>query len=201
MKKTTLEKIVEKGISFLSKIFPLKSYLHFPLLSAALFWGIRRATAWKKEILSWQVYLDPERIEMKPEEYVLSFFRKHPALNKIYEAEMRKKEKKDLETLREAFNKLYPIIGLEDPFLSALFYEELESGDFRRIVKELKEKVSRAKEDIEAFEGKSRLLEGLKTVAEEAASLSIELMSKDEVQKVVANTIKKRKNEGSEKGN
>ena len=201
MKKTPLEKIVEKGISFLSKIFPLKSYLHFPLLSAALFWGIRRATAWKKEILSWQVYLDPERIEMKPEEYVLSFFRKHPALNKIYEAEMRKKEKKDLETLREAFNKLYPIIGLEDPFLSALFYEELESGDFRRIVKELKEKVSRAKEDIEAFEGKSRLLEGLKTVAEEAASLSIELMSKDEVQKVVANTIKKRKNEGSEKGN
>jgi len=27
MKKTPLEKIVEKGISFLSKIFPLKSYL------------------------------------------------------------------------------------------------------------------------------------------------------------------------------
>ena len=54
MKKTPLEKIVEKGISFLSKIFPLKSYLHFPLLSAALIWGIRRATAWKEEILSWK---------------------------------------------------------------------------------------------------------------------------------------------------
>ena len=201
MKKTPLEKIVEKGISFLSKIFPLKSYLHFPLLSAALFWGIRRATAWKKEILSWQVYLDPERIEMKPEEYVLSFFRKHPALNKIYEAEMRKKEKKDLETLREAFNRLYPILGLEDPFLSALFYEELKSSDFKKIVKEFEEKASRAEKDIEAFEGKSRLLEGLETVAEEAASLSIELMSKDEVQEVVANTIKKQKNEGSGEGN
>ena len=194
MVKTPLEKIVEKGISFLSKIFPLKSYLHFPLLSAAVFWGIRRATAWKKEILSWQVYLDPERIEMKPDEYVLSFFRKHPALNKIYEDEMRKK---DLETLREAFNRLYPILGLEDPFLSALFYEELESRDFRKIVKEFEEKVSRAEKDIEAFKGKSRLFEGLKTIAEEAASLSVELMSKDDVQEVVANTIKKRTKEGS----
>jgi len=198
MKKTTLEKIVEKGISFLSKIFPLKSYLHFPLLSAALFWGIRRATAWKKEILSWQVYLDPERIEMKPEEYVLSFFRKHPALNKIYEAEIMSN---DMKALRVAFNRLYPILGLEDPFLSALFYEELKSSDFKKIVKEFEEKVSRAEKDIEAFEGKSRLLEGLETVAEEAASLSIELMSKDEVQEVVANTIKKRTKEGSEEGN
>ena len=194
MKKTPLEKIVEKGISFLSKIFPLKSYLHFPLLSAALIWGIRRATAWKKEILSWKVYLDPERIEMKPDEYVLSFFKNHSSLNKIYETEIMSN---DMKALREAFNRLYPILGLEDPFLSALFYEELESRDFRKIVEEFEEKVSRAEKDIEAFEGKSRLLEGLKTVAEEAASLSIDLMSEDEVQEVVANTIKKWTKEGN----
>jgi len=197
MKKTTLEKIVEKGISFLSKIFPLKSYLHFPLLSAAIFWGIRRATEWKEKILSWQVYLDPERIKVKPDEFVLSFFRKHPVLNKIYEAEMRKKEKKDVENLREAFNRLYPILGLDDPFLSALFYEELKSSDFKKIVDEFEEKVSRAEKDIEAFEGKSRLLEGLETIGEEVASLSIDLMSKDEVQEVVANTIKKWEKEGN----
>ncbi len=194
MKKTSFEKIVEKGINFLSKIFPLKSYLHFPLLSAALIWGIRRATAWKKEIFSWKVYLDPERVEMKPDEYVLSFFKNHSSLNKIYETEIKSN---DMKALREVFNRLYPILGLEDPFLSALFYEELESGDFKRIVKEFEEKVSRAKDDIEAFEGKSRLLEGLKTVAEEAASLSVELMSKDEVQEVVANTIKKWTKEGN----
>ena len=194
MKKTPLEKIVEKGISFLSKIFPLKSYLHFPLLSAALIWGIRRATAWKKEILSWKVYLDPERIEMKPDEYVLSFLKNHSSLNKIYETEIMSN---DMKALRVAFNRLYPILGLEDPFLSALFYEELESRDFRKIVEEFEEKVSRAEKDIEAFEGKSRLLEGLKTVAEEAASLSIELMSEDKVQEVVANTIKKWTKEGN----
>jgi hypothetical protein len=194
MKITPLEKIVEKGISFLSKIFPLKSYLHFPLLSAALIWGIRRATAWKKEIFSWKIYLDPERIEMKPDEYVLSFFKNDSSLNKIYETEIMSN---DMKALREAFNRLYPILGLEDPFLSALFYEELGSKDFRKIVKEFEEKVSRAEKDIEAFEGKSRLLEGLKTVAEEAASLSVELMSEDKVQEVVANTIKKWTKEGN----
>jgi len=194
MKKTPLEKIVEKGISFLSKIFPLKSYLHFPLLSAALIWGIRRATAWKKEILSWKVYLDPERIEMKPDEYVLSFFKNHSPLNKIYETEIMSN---DMKALRVAFNRLYPILGLEDPFLSALFYEEIESRDFRKIVEEFEEKASRAEKDIEAFEGKSRFLEGLETVAEEAASLGIELMSEDKVQEVVANTIKKWTKEGN----
>ncbi len=194
MEKTPLEIIVEKGISFLSKIFPLKSYLHFPLLSAALIWEIRRATAWKKKILSWEIYLNPERIGMKSDEYVLSFFKNHSSLNKIYETEIMSN---DMKVLREAFNRLYPILGLEDPFLSALFYEELESRYFRKIVKEFKEKVSRAEKDIEVFEGKSRLLEGLKTVAEEAASLSIELMSEDKVQEVVANTIKKWTKEGN----
>ncbi|NIO49730.1 MAG: hypothetical protein GTN73_09905 [Candidatus Aminicenantes bacterium] len=194
MKKTTLEKIVEKGISFLSKIFPIKSYLHFPLLSAAVFWGIRRATEWKKEILSWQVYLDPERIVMKPYAFVLNFFENHSSLNQIYQTEIMSKDEK---ALREAFNSLYPILGLEDPFLSALFYEDLKSSDYRKIAEEFKRKVSLAKKDIEAFEGKSRLLEVLETVAEEAASLSLELMSNDEVQDVVANTIKKWKNQGN----
>ena len=106
MKKTPLEKIVEKGISFLSKIFPLKSYLHFPLLSAALIWGIRKATAWKKEILSWKVYLDPERIEMKPDEYVLSFFKNHSSLNKIYETEIMSNDMKALKASLNAFMSL-----------------------------------------------------------------------------------------------
>ena len=188
MKKTTLEKIVERGISFLSKVFPLKSYLHFPLLCTAIYWGIRRVTEWKKEILSWQVYLDPKHLNTEPDKLVLKFFKKRSALKKIYKAEIKREDK---DTLREAFYRLYPILGLEDPFLSALFYDERQSKDFKKIVKEFDEKVSRAKEDIEAFDGKSKLLEGLENIGKEAASLSIALMSNEEVQEVVAKTIKK----------
>ncbi len=134
-----------------------------------------------------QVYLDPERIEEKAPEFVLNFFKKHSSLSQIYEAEI---ENNDEEALREVFNRLYPIIGLEDPFLSALFYEEIESKDFRNIVKKFEEKVSLAKEDIDAIKDKSRLLEGLENIGKEAASLSVDLMSNEEVQEVVAGEIK-----------
>jgi len=74
MGKSSLEKVVEKGIGFLSKIFPLKTYLYFPLLYASFIWAIKRVKEWKEEIFSWKVWLDPDRIEMKPDEFILNFF-------------------------------------------------------------------------------------------------------------------------------
>jgi len=109
-------------------------------------------------------------------------------LNKTYEAEIKKK---DLVSLRKNFFRLYPIIGLEDPFLSALFYEELKSGDFEKIVKEFEERVNQAEKDIEAFNGKLKLLEGLKSFANEMVSLNLDLFSQDKVQDIFAGLIKK----------
>ena len=188
MPKSPLEKTVENGISFLTKVFPLKTYLYFPLLNATLFWAIRRAQEWKKEIFSWQVWLDPDRIETKPDEFVLNFFENHTGLNRIYESEIRER---NWASLREAFSRLYPILGLEDPFLSALFHEEIESGDYRKIVSGVEEKVNQAEKDIEALEGQPSLLKGLKTFADEMLSLNLDLISQDKVQTVLADLIKK----------
>lgn len=188
MGKSSLEKVVGNGISFLSKIFPLKTYLYFPLLYASFIWAIKRVKEWKEEIFSWKVWIDPDRIEVKPDEFILNFFEINPALNKTYEAEIKKK---DLVSLRKNFFRLYPIIGLEDPFLSSLFYEEIKSGDFEKIVKEFEERVSQAEKDIEAFNGKLKLLEGLKSFANEMVSLNLDLFSQDKVQDIFAGLIKK----------
>lgn len=188
MPKSPLEKTVENGINFLSKVFPLKEYLYFPLLHATLFWAIRKAQEWKSEIFSWKVWLDPDRIETKPDEYVLNFFKNQPGLNRIYESEIRER---DWASLREAFVRLYPILGLEDPFLSALFHEEIESEDFRKIVSGFDEKVSRAEKDIETLEHPHDLLKGLETFADEMLSLNLDLISQDKVQDVIADLIKK----------
>lgn len=188
MPKSPLEKTVENGISFLTKVFPLKTYLYFPLLNATLFWAIRRAQEWKKEIFSWQVWLDPDRIETKPDEFVLNFFENHTGLNRIYESEIRER---NWASLREAFSRLYPILGLEDPFLSALFHEEIESEDYRKIVSGFEEKVNQAEKDIETLEGQPGLLKGLKTFADEMLSLNLDLISQDKVQTVLADLIKK----------
>ncbi len=195
MPKSPLEKTVENGISFLSKVFPLKTYLYFPLLNATLFWAIRKAREWKEEIFSWKVWLDPDRIETKPDEFVLNFFENHTGLNRIYESEIRER---DWVFLREAFARLYPIFGLEDPFLSALFHEEIESENYRKIVSGFEEKVNQAKKDIEAFEGQSGLLKGLETFADQMLSLNLDLISQDKVQTVLAGLVKKNLEEKDE---
>lgn len=187
MKTASLKKVIEDGIRFLSELFPLKKHLYFPLLNATLVWAIKRTAEWKEKIFSWKVYLEPDFIKVKPDEFILYFFKTHHALSKTYQAEI---EKKNLEALRKAFSRLYPILGLEDPFVSALFREELESDDFRKIVKKFDAKVSQAKNDIEATESDSRLLKGLKTFAEEMLSLNVDLISQPKIQKMVAAAVK-----------
>ncbi len=188
MSKSPLEKTVESGISFLSKIFPLKKYLYFPLLSASLFWAIKRAKEWKEKIFSWKVWLDPERVQQKSDDFILSFFREHPDLRRCFGPEIRKK---DMTSLRRSFARLYPILGLEDPFLSALFHEETKSNDYRKIVKEFDQKVSQAEKDISEAKNQSQLIRVLKDFAGEMVSLNLELISQEKVQKVIAEVIKK----------
>ena len=100
--------------------------------------------------------------------------------------------------MREAFTRLYPILGLRDPFLSALFHEEIESGDYRRIVSGFKEKVKQAEKDIETLESQPSLLKGLKTFADQMLSLNLDLISQDKVQTVLADLIKKQIGEKDE---
>jgi hypothetical protein len=188
MTKSSLEKAVESGVSFLSKVFPLKSYLYFPLLNAALFWALKRTKEWKKDIYSWKVWLDPGRIEAKPDEFILDFFKSHSALRKAYTTELRER---DMVTLRQAFFRLYPILGLEDPFLSSLFHEELKSNDFRTIVREFEKTVGQAKNDIEACEDSPGFIRGMKTFADEMLSLNLDLISQDKVQTVLAEIVKR----------
>lgn len=188
MKKSAVEKIVENGVRFLSELFPQKTYLYFPLLSAFIVWAIRRNKEWKEKILSWKVWLVPGFVEAKPDEFILDFFKRNQALNKAYQDEINKAK---IESLRMAFGRLYPILGLEDPFLSALFAQELESGDYRKIVEDFEERVSRAKKDIESMKGEERLLEGFNTLADEVLSLPLDLISQANIRKILADLVKK----------
>ena len=189
MNTAALEKAIEKGIKFLSEFFPLKTYLYFPLLYSSLFWIIKRPNEWKEKIFSWKVFPAPAFIKVKSDEFILNFFEDNQALFKAYEPEIKKR---DLGALREAAGCLYRIIGLEDPFLSSLFLQELEEGNFRKIVKEFNERVSQALEDIEAVEDEPRFLKALETFANEVASLCGDLISQDEILKMLADLLKER---------
>jgi len=194
MKKPALEKIAAEGVHFLSEFLPQKTYLYFPLLSAFFVWAIRKNKEWKERIFSWKVWPSPEFVESKPDEFVLDFFKGNRGLSKVYRGEINKGK---INILREAFGRLYPILGLEDPFLSALFAKELESGDYRKIVEDFDRKARRAKEDIENAEKEARLIEGLQSLADDVFSLSLDLISQAKLRKMIADLVKSISKNGS----
>ena len=191
VKKVSLEKIIANGLDFLAEFIPEKTYLYFPLLSASLIWAVKRSRQWKENILSWQVWLDPDIISSKPDEFILDFFKSSQSLNRTFKKEI---EQGDIKTLRKAFVSLYPLVGLEDPFLCGLFVSELERGNYRKIVNEFEPRVSRAKKDIEKIKKSQQLLERLQSMANEALSLNLELLSQTKIRKITTEIIKAKMN-------
>ncbi len=188
MTEKTFEKIVREGIRFIAHFFPQSHYLYFPLLSAGLVWAIKSSKEWQEKIFSWEVWLDPAFVKVKPDAFILSFFSAHPELAQAFSSEI---QKKDTSTLRKIFYNLYPIIGLEDPFLSGLFHQELESKDYKEIVQQYEQRVAQAVADIEAVDEKGKLLEGLEAIAREMVSFSADMVTQTSVQKALAEIIKK----------
>jgi hypothetical protein len=188
MKEKSFEEALQEGIRFVSQFVPQSVYLVFPLLSAALVWAMRSSKAWKEKIFSWKVWLDPQWVKVKPDEFILEFFSNHRELSRVFAAEIREK---DRGSLRKAFQSLYPILGLDDPFLAGLFHEELESKDYKKIVRQFASRLARAVEEIEPAEAKAEFVEGLEAIARELASLGSGLFTDRSVQKVLADIIKK----------
>jgi len=188
MKREALEQVVEEALAFLAQILPGSISLYFPLLSVALSWAVKRSLAWEEEIFAWQVWPDPEWLRTKSDDFILNFFSSTPELLSFFRDEI---ESRDLVVLRPAFLRLYPILGLEDPFLCALFHPELEKGDFTALLTEFDARVKKAKTDIVSLPEQSRLLEGLRTIAEEAAALGIEALSQKEIQKLILSVIER----------
>ena len=187
MERKSVEGLVKRVVSVFTQFFPRHAYLYFPLISAALVWAIRRPDEWKDKILSWEVWPDPEFVPAKPNAFILAFFENDLDLAQIYKREIKKK---DQTALREAFIRLYPILGLEDPFLSALFKAELEAKEFRKVVQGFDTRVDRARADIAALKSRPKFLEALKTLTQEFASLSVALISQSDVQKSLEKLVK-----------
>ena len=188
MTKKSFEKIVQEGVRFIARFFPQSQYLYFPLLSAALVWAIKSSMEWREKIFSWEVWLDPSFVKVKSDEFILSFFSDHADLSRAFAEEIRTE---DMHALRKLFYNLYPIIGLEDPFLSGLFHQELASQNYRDIAEQYDIKIAQAIVDIEAVEEKGRFLEGLEAIAREMASFSADLITQTSVQRALAEIINK----------
>jgi hypothetical protein len=188
VEKKSFEDAVREGIKFVGQFLPGSGYLIFPLLSAALAWAVKSSEEWDEKIFSWRIWLDPHSVKVKPDEFILDFFSHHPDLCRFFAGDIKKK---DMVSLRGAFKSLYPILGLEDPFLTGLFRRELESKDYRKIVAQFKRRTAQAVSEIESIDSKARFMEGLEAVAREMVSLGSALFTDKSAQKALAEIIKK----------
>jgi len=117
-------------------------------------------------------------VDNKPDEFILDFFEKQQALQEAFKAEIKSR---DMKSLRPAFRALYPVVGLEEPFLQSLFSEELAREDFRLIADQFDWKLKQALEEIKAAEKKPELWKALKKIGESFMSLGWAWLSDDEL--------------------
>ena len=188
MSKKDVEAALARGVEILDAFLPLKFWLYFPVLYSACVWAIRRVFDYRERILAWQVWLDPEFVRTKPDEFVLHFFSGDEALGREYAAEL---ARGDLRTLRAAFPALYPIFGLGDAFLTALFKAEIEAADYRGIVVEFASRTSKARDDIQPAAANPDFWKALELIGVEAASLGLHLLKDEDVQNMIIALIKK----------
>lgn len=189
MDKKRAEHVLDSGVKILADIMPLHTYLYFPLLYSICVWAVRRIFDLRERVFAWQVWLDPGMVETKPEAFVLNFFQGHVGIRQAYAAEL---EARDMTALNKAFKALYPVCGLEDAFLLALFKEELEAEDYRKIAAEFEERARRAIDDVKPASEVPEFWRGLQGFGMDMARIGIHVMSDAQVRKLILDRIRKR---------
>jgi hypothetical protein len=188
MSKKDIESALARGVGILNEFLPLQTTLYFPILYSACVWAVRRVFDYRERIFAWQVWLDPDEVRTKPDEFILHFFTTHEALGRAYAGEV---AGRDMKALRAAFPALYPVCGLEDAFLKALFKKELAAGDYRRIAAEFAARAAKARDDIRPAAGNADFWAALRNLGAELAALGIHLLGDEAVEKAVVRAIKK----------
>jgi len=189
MSKKDIGSALARGVEILHEFLPGKTYLFFPILYSACVWAVRRVFDYRERIFSWQAWLDPEAVRTKPDAFILHFFATHNALSRAYADEL---SARDTKTLRAAFPALYPVCGLEDAFLKALFKKELAASDYRKIAAEFVARAAKAREDIKPAETNAHFWAALENLGAELAALGIHLFKDEEVEKAVIQAVRKK---------
>jgi hypothetical protein len=189
MEKIKIEELVDNAFDILSEFVPAKTGLYFPLISSALIWLINRHEDWEKSIYSWQVWPDPDFLKNKPNEFVLDFFIQKDSLKEYFRTQI---EARDMDFLRNVFDYLYPIFGLKDPFLSALFDKEIKSKDFKKIIIEFEKRLDKARQTVTPLKGNKTFAQSMGKVIKEIGALCAGILSQEEVQEMVAEIVKQK---------
>jgi len=188
MDEKKLLAFLKQSREILGDFFPADSLALLPVLFSSLVWAVTRRGEVKKKILEMKVWLEPDILRNKPAEFVLDFFKSSPELRSVYEQEI---AAGDLRSLRPAFRALYPVLGLQDPFLQKLFADDLKNQDYRRLAAGFKPRLEAALSEIKAAGGRKKFWPTLEGICGEFLSLGWSLLGEDEVRELLKKAMEK----------
>jgi hypothetical protein len=185
-----LETFLEQAAAVAQDFFPAGSPVLIPILYSSIVWAVKRKGDLETEVSGLKLWLEPEIVNNKPDEFILDFFKGDQALAETFNLELKNGE---IKSLRQAFRALYPVKGLEEPFLQSLFSEELTKGDYRQIVAQFDRRLRLALDEIKAAGDRPEWWPALKKIGENFLSLGWALTAEPELRARLKASLEKNK--------
>lgn len=185
-----LETFLEQAAAVVQDFFPAGSPVLIPILYSSIVWAVKRKGDLETEVSGLKLWLEPEIVNNKPDEFILDFFKGDQALAETFNLELKNGE---IKSLRQAFRVLYPVKGLEEPFLQSLFSEELTKGDYRQIAAQFDRRLRLALDEIKAAGDRPEWWPALKKIGENFLSLGWALTAEPELRARLKASLEKNK--------
>jgi hypothetical protein len=185
-----LETFLEQAAAVVQDFFPAGSPVLIPILYSSIVWAVKRKGDLETEVSGLKLWLEPEIVNNKPDEFILDFFKGDQALAETFNLELKNGE---IKSLRQAFRALYPVKGLEEPFLQSLFSEELTKGDYRQIAAQFDRRLRLALDEIKAAGDRPEWWPALKKIGENFLSLGWALTAEPELRARLKASLEKNK--------
>ncbi|MBP6908920.1 MAG: hypothetical protein KBC18_00675 [Candidatus Saccharicenans sp.] len=185
-----LETFLEQAAAVAQDFFPAGSPVLIPILYSSIVWAVKRKGDLETEVSGLKLWLEPEIVNNKPDEFILDFFKGDQALAETFNLELKNGE---IKSLRQAFRALYPVKGLEEPFLQSLFSEELTKGDYRQIAAQFDRRLRLALDEIKAAGDRPEWWPALKKIGENFLSLGWALTAEPELRARLKASLEKNK--------
>lgn len=178
MDEKKIQTFFKQAADILKDFLPGGAAVSGPLLYAVAVWALGKQISCREKIAGLKVWLLPEILVNKPDDFIINFFKTDERLRQAYREEL---SSQDLKTLRREFTILYPVLGLQEPFLEALFLPEIESADFRKITADFGPRVEKALKEIKIAESRPEFWRALEKIFCGLAELGWQALTESEV--------------------
>ena len=167
---------VDELLGVVGRLVNLQAFPYLAIIYSSLFYFIKKGSAYRQAVRAMPAGPRSRRVSNKPMKFVDDFLqREAPFALKEPNPRLR----------RKIFARLYPVLGLRDPFLVSLFRDRLDHHDLQTLVDEFDTRLRAALDQIPAPRSSPNFWASLDSFVESAAGLTIDLAREREIQDLI----------------